>query len=115
MRFRSRADAAFERYRTSGDPRALARLFDLTAPELARVAGYLVRDAHQAEDLVQTTFLTVLERRGDFAPGEPVLPWLLGIVANRARALRKVEGRRPDVQRVTGPSAEESPLEAASW
>lgn len=115
MQFPSRADRAFERFRESGDPRALARCFDLTARELARVARHLTRDPHRAEDLLQSTYLAALEQRAEFQPGERVLPWLLGILANRARAARKSAARRPDPHRTAEPSGEPDPAEAAAW
>jgi len=115
MRFRSRADAAFAQFQASGDPGALARCFDLTARALARVARHLAGDPHRAEDLLQTTYLVAIERRDEYRPEEPVLPWLLGILANRARATVKREARRPDPRQLHGSSGELDPAEAAAW
>ncbi len=78
-------DHAFVRFRATGRPADLADVFDATAVELRRVARHLVGTAEEADDLVQNTFLAAIEDREGFAPGEPVLPWLLGILANRAR------------------------------
>lgn len=36
-------DRLFRRYRETGDPRYLGRVFDRTAPELLRIAEYLTR------------------------------------------------------------------------
>ena len=55
-----RRDRLFERFRQTGDARALAGVFDLTAPELLRVATHLVGDRATAEDLVQSTFVQVI-------------------------------------------------------
>jgi hypothetical protein len=41
---RPREDRQFERFQKNGDPSALARVFDRTAPELFRVAAWLCRD-----------------------------------------------------------------------
>ena len=40
---RAQQDRWFERYRETGAPALLAKVFDRTAPELLRVAGYLTR------------------------------------------------------------------------
>lgn len=58
-----------------------------------RVQGFLtrmVRDGPLAEDLLQTTFLSVIRARGRYEPGTRFAPWLLTIAANAARdALRR--------------------------
>src|SRR5688572_21828578 len=97
---RSRADVLFARFRRTGDPRALAKLFDLTAPELFRVAVYLAGDRNLAEDLVQATFLAAIEGQAGFTEGRAVLPWLLAILANRARLARREGARRADPARL---------------
>lgn len=80
-----RIDRAFARYRDHGDPLALARVFDLAAGELYRLAWHLCGDRHVAEDLVQTTFLVAIEDARGPAPQRAVLPWLCGVLTNRAR------------------------------
>ena len=90
----SRIDRAFHRYRRTGDPRLLGRVFDATAKDLFRLAWYLVGDRQVAEDLVQTTYLTAIEAAADFASDREVMPWLCGILANRARDLRRQRARR---------------------
>jgi len=80
-------EALFERYRAHGDARAVARLVERTAPELLRVAFHLVRDVHDAEDIVQATFLAALESAATFQSGRRVVPWLIGISCTaRARS-----------------------------
>ena len=98
--FTDRTDRSFARFRRTGDPRALARVFDRTAPELWRVAAHLCRTHHDAEDAVQSTFLSAIESREDWDPGRPVLPWLLGLLANRVREQRRRDARVPDVVRL---------------
>jgi len=72
-----------------GEHAAFEALF---ARHAGRVQGFLarmVRDGPLAEDLLQTTFLSVIRARGRYEPGTPVVPWLLTIAANAARdALR---------------------------
>lgn len=82
----------FEAFRSRGDAAALARVFDATAPELLAVARYLVRREGEAEDLVQATFLSAIERSASFTSGRSVLPWLLGILSMHARKWRHRRG-----------------------
>ncbi|MCR9247495.1 MAG: sigma-70 family RNA polymerase sigma factor [bacterium] len=87
-------DRAFERFRTDGDGAALAELFDRTAPALLAMARTTIADGHLAEDLVQQTFVAAIEARADWNAELRVLPWLMGVLANRARNLRRREQRR---------------------
>lgn len=78
----------------------------LFARHSGRVQGFLarmVRDGPLAEDLLQTTFLSVVRSRGRFEPGTRFVPWLLTIAANAARdALR--HRRHAEALTETGPS-----------
>jgi len=78
-------EALFARFRTGGDVEALARVFDLTAPELLRVAAHLTRRREDAEDLVQQTFLTAIQRARSFDPDGSLISWLVGILAKHGR------------------------------
>ena len=93
-------DRLFRRFRTRGDVGSLGELFDLGAPELARVALYLCRDPQMAEDVVQATFQTAIEKAGAYDGKGHVLPWMLGILANHARAARAGARRTPDPDRL---------------
>lgn len=87
----SRIDRAFARYCETRDPHALARVFDAVAPDLLRLARHLAPQA--AEDVLQDTFLTAIERADTFATERRVLPWLFGILVHRARMLRRGAAR----------------------
>jgi RNA polymerase sigma factor (sigma-70 family) len=77
-----------ERFR-DGAQDAFEALF---ARHSGRVQGFLarmVRSGPLAEDLLQSTFLSVIRSRGRYEPGTRFLPWLMTIAANAARdALR---------------------------
>lgn len=110
----TRADRAFRRFCRSGDPRALGRVFDLTAAELVKVAGYVLGERERARDVVQSTFLVAIERRAEFDVSRPVMPWLCGIVANLARAEKRRSRANPTVEMsLAGPGAEDPPTAAA--
>ena len=90
----------FERFRRHGDVQALGDLFDRVAPALLRLALHLSRDPAAAEDLLQSAFLRAIEVRDEWDGQRPLLPWLCGILQNRAHHLRWQSGRMPDPARL---------------
>ncbi|MCA8976440.1 MAG: sigma-70 family RNA polymerase sigma factor, partial [Planctomycetes bacterium] len=108
-------DRLLRRYSRTGDPRLLGRLFDRTAPELLRVALWLCRNRDDAEDLLQRTFVTVIEVRERYDSKRRALPWLCGILGNHARKLhaRRDRGRlcATDPVRERDPSDEAAVVE----
>jgi len=107
------ADREFARYRQTRDPDALARVFDATATRLLLVAMHLVRDAGEAEDLVQATFVDAMRNADRYDPTRPVLPWLTGILTKQAAWVRRQGRRQPDRERAQGP-ADEDPVRLAA-
>ncbi len=93
-------ETLYTRFRREGDVQALAVLFDHVAPDLVRLARRLVRDPNQAEDLVQETFLTAIARPDTYDESRPLRPWLLGILANRAREERRTSEKPIDPERL---------------
>jgi len=93
-------DHAFARFQRTGSPRELAAVYDALAPELLRLALHTTGQVSDAEDVLQATFVTAIERAPSFDPARRVLPWLTGILANEARALRRRRGLPPDPERV---------------
>lgn len=89
----------FERFRRRGDVHALGEIFDASAPELLRVAMSLVREPGEADDLLQETFLTAIERAQRYEPGR-LVAWLLGILVLHARDRRRLRRREPDPTRL---------------
>ncbi|MEM9801881.1 MAG: RNA polymerase sigma factor [Planctomycetota bacterium] len=85
----------FLRYRKRGDAAALGRVFDLVSPELLALGVHLVRDVSLAEDLVQETFLAAVEGADRYDEARPLVPWLVGILVNRARKARERIARAP--------------------
>ena len=83
-------ETLFDRFRCQADGKALAQVFDRTAPELGRVASYLAGgDLDRAGDLLQQTWLTAITRAANWDQSRPLLPWLLGVLANHARSGRR--------------------------
>lgn len=82
----------FERFRR-GDAAALGELFDRVAPALLRIAVHLAQDPAEAEDLLQATFLKAIEARAEWDGARPIVPWLCGVLQNRARTVRRRDAR----------------------
>ena len=78
---------------------ALGRCFDRAAPELLGLARRLV-GSDRADDVLQETFLAAIERPGSYERGRPLMPWLVGVLVNRARVARFDRDRVPDEERL---------------
>ncbi|MBK8978297.1 MAG: sigma-70 family RNA polymerase sigma factor [Planctomycetes bacterium] len=105
----------FRRFRKTGAPRLLAAVYDRVAPELLLLAVHLGRSEGDAEDLLQETFVTAIESAQHWDGSRPLVPWLLGILANRARRLARERARQPDPARLELPDhAADDPLRAAA-
>ena len=58
--------------------------------QIFRLARRIVRELHDVEEVVQDTFLSVLDHLGDFRSDAPFRAWLMRIAANTAlKLLRK--------------------------
>lgn len=103
-------ETLFAEFRRSGDANALASAFDLTAPELLRVAAFLLpRD--EVEDAVHDTYVVAMSRHERWDDQRPLLPWLLGVLANEARQRRR--RRRLHARTVLPGAAAPDPVAAA--
>lgn len=90
----------FERWRSHGDLDALSEVIDGASPELYQLAARLAPDIAQAEDLVQSTFLALLEKPRAWDGKRPLVPWMVGVLVNQARK-RARQMRRPiDAERL---------------
>ena len=96
----SSEDRLFRRYRKTGDPQDLGRVFDLAAPRLLHTALHLTREPSQAEDLLQATFLTAIQKAESYDASRPLLPWLTGILTRHAAKARQLASRSPDPGRL---------------
>ncbi len=92
--------ALMKRYRETGLPEDLAKLFDEAAPSLFEVALHLTTNAQQAEDLVQDTFLAIMHALKRWNPRRSASPWLMGILRREARHRARRERRRPQPERL---------------
>jgi RNA polymerase sigma-70 factor (ECF subfamily) len=108
-------DRLFGRFREHGDVRALGDVFDATSDELLRVATSLTRNLPEAEDLLQATFVTAIERARHWDREQRLVPWLCGILVRHAHERRRerTRDRDFDAQRLER-TPERSPLAASS-
>ena len=77
----------------TGDRQAFARLVELYWDRLYRWMFQLTRNRHQAEDLVQETFLKALGGLNSFRPGSNFRAWLFRIGHNNFVNLKRGEKR----------------------
>jgi RNA polymerase sigma-70 factor (ECF subfamily) len=99
----------------AGDDGAFAALVRRHQDVAFRAAYVVLGDADAAADAAQEGFIAMHRALARFRPGQPVRPWLLTIVGNRARNLRRGAGRRTAAHLRAGqawdggePSAEEA-------
>lgn len=90
-----------------GDKAAFDLLFERFVPRIRAYLRPMVRDPALAEDLAQTTFLSVVRSRDRYLQGSPVAPWLFAIAANAARdSLRRKARGIEQLSTGTGPPPE---------
>lgn len=89
--FEVRAIAAVRR----GETNAYDYLVAKYGRRVLAIAGGLVRDPAEAEDLAQEAFVRAYQSIGRFREGEPFGPWIYRIVSNLALDSLKSKKRRP--------------------
>ncbi|MBI4229963.1 MAG: sigma-70 family RNA polymerase sigma factor, partial [Planctomycetes bacterium] len=72
-----------------GDGEALRSLHDRYADRLYGVAYRIVRDAGEAQDVLQETWVKLCRHAGRYDPSRPLSAWLLRIAGNLARNRRR--------------------------
>ena len=98
----------FVRERDEGGDMAFASLMDRHGPMVLRVCRGLLRDANDAEDAFQATFLVLAKRAGSLWVRDSIGPWLHGVAyrvatrsasdrARRARHEQKAASRAVNV------------------
>lgn len=100
-----------KRYSSTKNQNAFRVLYERHAAALRKYLGGFLRDEQNVEDALQTTYLHVHQKHGQFRPGSKFRPWLFSIAANLAidtqRSLQRSPlsylGRSPIPERDVGP------------
>ncbi len=89
-------EAGLVRAAQGGDEAAFAEIVHHFQRRVYRVAYALTRNAADADDLAQETFVRAYQAIGRFRVGEPMYPWLSRITVNLAYSLFRRRRRRPE-------------------
>jgi RNA polymerase sigma-70 factor (ECF subfamily) len=89
-------EAARIREAQQGNQKAFGEIVRRYQRAIYRVAWGLTRNASDADDLAQETFVRAWQAIGRFRVGEPLYPWLSRITVNQAYSLYRRRKRRPE-------------------
>jgi RNA polymerase sigma-70 factor (ECF subfamily) len=89
-------EAGLVRAAQGGDQAAFAEIVRHFQRPIYRVAYALTRNASDADDLAQETFVRAYQAIGRFRAGEPLYPWLSRIAVNLTYSLFRHRKRRPE-------------------
>jgi RNA polymerase sigma-70 factor, ECF subfamily len=108
-------DDELVRQTADGSEEAFAALYRRRRPDVFRFALHMTADASLAEDVVQDTFVAVMQDAGRFEPGRgSAAAWLCGVARNQLRRrLARDRGLQPlafDEEDGGGPSTEPAVL-----
>jgi RNA polymerase sigma-70 factor (ECF subfamily) len=87
------SDESLARACASGDPAAIAALFDRLQQPVARYVHRLLGGGPDVEDLVQSTFVEIVRGNTVYDGRATVLTWVLAIATNIVRHHRRSRGR----------------------
>jgi RNA polymerase sigma-70 factor (ECF subfamily) len=93
----------------AGDRAAFDRLVTRHGGTMLHVAMTFVRDRAVAEDVVQDTWLALLDGLDGFEERASLKTWLFGILVNKARTRAVREGRSLPFSALAGPDDAEGP------
>jgi RNA polymerase sigma-70 factor, ECF subfamily len=102
-------DAALVARLRDGDEAAFIELIDRYGPTMVRVAQMYVRDRATAEEVVQETWLAVLNGIDRFEGRSSLKTWLFRILTNRAKTRGERDGRMVPFSSLAGAGEGEDP------
>jgi RNA polymerase sigma-70 factor, ECF subfamily len=92
-----------------GDESAFAELIDRYGPTMVRVAQMYVRDRGTAEEVVQETWVAVLNGIDRFEERSSLKTWLFRILTNRAKTRGERDSRVVPFSSLAGAGEEDEP------
>jgi RNA polymerase sigma-70 factor, ECF subfamily len=92
-----------------GDESAFAELIDSYGATMLRVAQMYVRDRATAEEVVQETWLAVLNGIDRFEGRSSLKTWLFRILSNRAKTRGERDGRMVPFSSLAGAGTDDEP------
>jgi RNA polymerase sigma-70 factor, ECF subfamily len=92
-----------------GDENAFAELIDRYGATMLRVAQMYVKDRASAEEVVQETWLAVLNGIDRFEERSSLKTWLFRILTNRAKTRGERDGRSIPFSSLAGAGEEDEP------
>ncbi|MGH7171378.1 MAG: sigma-70 family RNA polymerase sigma factor [Gemmataceae bacterium] len=104
-----------ERFLHQRDEAAFAVLVRRHGGMVLSVARRILHDAHAAEDIFQSTFLTLARRAASIRKHEALSSWLYGVAARLALQARRQEARRKERERAAAAPPSEDVTEAVAW
>jgi RNA polymerase sigma factor (sigma-70 family) len=105
------------RFLAGGDEAAFAALVRRHGPMVLGVCRRVLRDAHDAEDAFQATFLVLARKAAALGKREAVGSWLYTVAFRAALEARAAISRRRAMERQVGamPQPEVAPAEPQDW
>jgi RNA polymerase sigma-70 factor (ECF subfamily) len=103
------ADASLVARLRDGDESAFAELIDSYGATMLRVAQMFVRDRASAEEVVQETWLAVLNGIDRFEGRSSLKTWLFRILTNRAKTRGQRDGRMVPFSSLAGSDEGDEP------
>lgn len=79
-----------------GDAWALDRIYLLVSRQMYALARSIVKNTSDAEDIVQDTFVKIVEKIGSFSRGSNGYAWIMKITRNNALDFLRKRGRRAE-------------------
>ena len=111
-REKGESDAELVERLRAGDEGAFEQLVEEYGPSMLRVAGLYVRDRAVAEEVVQETWLAVLNGIDRFEGRSSLKTWIFRILANRAKTRGEREGRSIPLSAIGGdPEADDASVD----
>lgn len=109
LRLRAFGDERLVRLAAGGSERAFAAIYERHHQALYRYCRSIVRNEHDAQDVLQTTMARALRALRKGPPDAPLRPWLFRIAHNEAISVlraRKPTAELGEADQLTGPSVE---------